>query len=156
MNKTFFTIFLGTCLLFTDCRKEENDKPQSSPLRKINLQTFLNSSESKKFSIELAQGKIGVNVLNVPKLPRKINLVLKNDDCTYYVIRGNLQVTLPPNAKPIEVQPEEVLYIPTGVVHSVSSTQTNSKVLMVKSSNSSEIEYLQKSEIAPLNEELVR
>lgn len=145
MDKVFFIIFLGTVLVFTDCRKEV---PTSSPLRKINLQTFLNSSETKKFSVELANGKIGVNVFNIPKLPKKIHLVLRNDDCVYYVIRGSLQLTLP-GAEPIMLQSEEVLFIPSGIVHSISSDQVNSKVLMIKSSNTSEVEYLQESEIAP-------
>ncbi|EMN27642.1 hypothetical protein LEP1GSC065_0160 [Leptospira kirschneri serovar Sokoine str. RM1] len=143
MNKVFFIIFLGTVLVFTDCRKEV---PTSSPLRKINLQTFLNSSETKKFSVELAHGKIGVNVFNIPKLPKKIHLVLRNDDCVYYVVRGNLQLTLP-GAEPIMLQSEEVLFIPSGIVHSISSDKVNSKVLMIKSSNTSEVEYLQESEI---------
>ncbi|EJO70046.1 hypothetical protein [Leptospira kirschneri] len=143
MNKVFFIIFLGTVLVFTDCRKEV---PTSSPLRKINLQTFLNSSETKKFSVELAHGKIGVNVFNIPKLPKKIHLVLRNDDCVYYVVRGNLQLTLS-GAEPIMLQSEEVLFIPSGIVHSISSDKVNSKVLMIKSSNTSEVEYLQESEI---------
>ncbi|EMG12015.1 hypothetical protein LEP1GSC151_5375 [Leptospira interrogans serovar Grippotyphosa str. LT2186] len=41
------------------------------------------------------------------------------------------------------LQSEEVLFIPSGIVHSISSDQVNSKVLMIKSSNVSEIEYLQ-------------
>ncbi len=105
-----------------------------------------NSSETKKFSVELAHGKIGVNVFNIPKLPKKIHLVLRNDDCVYYVVRGNLQLTLP-GAEPIMLQSEEVLFIPSGIVHSISSDKVNSKVLMIKSSNTSEVEYLQESEI---------
>lgn len=139
MNNVFFIIFLGIVFVFTDCHKEV---PPSSPLRKINLQTFLNSSETKKFAVELAHGKIGVNVFNIPKLPKKIHLVLRDDDCVYYVILGSLQFTLP-GAEPIMLQSEEVLFIPSGIVHSISSDQVNSKVLMVKSSNVSEIEYLQ-------------
>ncbi|EMI64876.1 hypothetical protein LEP1GSC073_3548 [Leptospira noguchii str. Cascata] len=96
----------------------------------------------------MANGKIGVNVFNIPKLPKKIHLVLRNDDCVYYVIRGSLQLTLP-GAEPIMLQSEEVLFIPSGIVHSISSDQVNSKVLMIKSSNTSEVEYLQESEIAP-------
>ncbi|EKP05284.1 hypothetical protein LEP1GSC018_1420 [Leptospira kirschneri str. 2008720114] len=45
------------------------------------------------------------------------------------------------------LQSEEVLFIPSGIVHSISSDKVNSKVLMIKSSNTSEVEYLQESEI---------
>ncbi|PJZ55579.1 cupin domain-containing protein [Leptospira barantonii] len=149
MNKIFSAISFSVLLLLLNCQKENSEAPTSSPFRKINLQSFLNSSESKKFSIELAQGKIGVQVLNIPKLPRKVNLVLEQDDCTYYVIRGNLRLTIPGNES-IEVQPEEVLFVPAGLVHSISSDKNNSKVLMVKSTNQSEIRYLQDSDLSPI------
>lgn len=149
MNKKIPLFFLLFFTLVFNCQKENVEAPASSPFRKINLHSFLNSSESKKFSIELAQGKIGVQVLNIPKLPRKVNLVLEKDDCTYYVIRGNLQLTIH-GADSIEVQPEEVLFVPAGLIHSISSDKNNSKVLMVKSTNQSEVRYLQDSDLSPI------
>ncbi|AYV57583.1 hypothetical protein [Leptospira kmetyi] len=149
MNKIFSATPLLVFFLLLNCQKGNSEVPTSSPFRKINLQSFLNSSESKKFSIELAKGKIGVHVLNIPKLPRKINLVLEQDDCTYYVIRGNLQLTIP-GAENIEIQPEEVLFVPAGLVHTISSSKNNSKVLMVKSTNQSEIRYLQDEDLPPV------
>ncbi|RHX87068.1 cupin domain-containing protein [Leptospira stimsonii] len=141
MNKYSLTIFITLAFSIANCQKDNSYAAKSSPLRKINLQTFLNSVDSKKFSIELAKGKIDVNVLNVPKLPRQINLVLRQDDCAYYVIRGNLELKLM-EKEPLLIEKEEVLFIPAGVVHSISSSTTNSKILMIKSSNKSEIEYL--------------
>ncbi|MBM9575842.1 cupin domain-containing protein [Leptospira sp. 201903070] len=141
MDKYSLTIFITLTFSFSNCQKENSYPAKSSPLRKINLQTFLNSAESKKFSIELAKGKIDVNVLNVPKLPRQINFVLRQDDCAYYVIRGNLQLKLA-EKEPIFLEREEVLFVPAGVIHSISSSVSKSKILMIKSSNESEIEYL--------------